>query len=587
MAQNIVEIIIKALDNTKSGLTTPINNLQTLQSSLGKLNTFFGIGEAAAAFFFEQLIQKSIESAASLQIMSEKTGMSVESLSTLKYAAEQSDTNIESLGIGLKKMSTLMLQAAQGNATASAAFKELGISVQNSDGSLKSQNEVLLEVATKFHGMEDGALKTALAVKIFGKSGTDMIPFLNQGGEGIKALQDKAISLGAQISGGTARDALAFQNAIKEVETGVGGLGNRIITWMLPALTSLTQEFASAFEKGQAISNVFDFISTVMKGAWSIIMSVVGALEILFKVIADVAAGMVVLAANVTSWSGMKAAAKALGESINTDINTSIKNTIQATDQASKSMNDLGKQGNQAVTSLQKIKVTAADIKKAFDPVHPDVAKFFATFQKLGTETITSVKGGMLELSSVMMTSFDQGAKTALNDLIDGGKKAGEAFKALGDAMVKGVVDWLAQMVLAKGEQLAMQALGSAILGSTTAASAAAAAGVGAAWAPAAAATSLASFGANSGPATAAILATKAVSTGAFASFALGSDYIQQTGLAMIHQGERIVPQKTNQDLTSALSGSNGGGGVVHVHFNIDNKEFASQIINVKRLGFI
>ena len=46
---------------------------------------------------------------------------------------------------------------------------------------MKSTEAVLLQVADVFANLEDGAVKTALAVKLFGKSGMDMIPFLNRG----------------------------------------------------------------------------------------------------------------------------------------------------------------------------------------------------------------------------------------------------------------------------------------------------------------------------------------------------------------------------------------------------------------------
>ena len=60
------------------------------------------------------------------------------------------------------------------------AFKALGISVKDNEGNLRSSEEVFLDVADKFSKMEDGAGKTTLAIKLFGKSGADLIPLLNQ-----------------------------------------------------------------------------------------------------------------------------------------------------------------------------------------------------------------------------------------------------------------------------------------------------------------------------------------------------------------------------------------------------------------------
>ena len=63
--------------------------------------------------------------------------------------------------------------------------------------------------------MEDGAGKTALAIKLFGKSGADLIPLLNQGRAGIKELTDEAAKLGIVISTETAAKAEQFNDTLK------------------------------------------------------------------------------------------------------------------------------------------------------------------------------------------------------------------------------------------------------------------------------------------------------------------------------------------------------------------------------------
>ena len=78
----------------------------------------------------------------------------------------------------------------------SAAFKALGISVQDANKNLKSSDQVLLEVANAFSKFEDGTTKTALAIAIFGRAGADLIPLLNQGADGIRKMQEQAQRLG-------------------------------------------------------------------------------------------------------------------------------------------------------------------------------------------------------------------------------------------------------------------------------------------------------------------------------------------------------------------------------------------------------
>ena len=81
-----------------------------------------------------------------------------------------------------------MREADQGVATYSDSFNALGLSVRDSEGNLKSNEQVLGEIADRFADMADGATKAALAMEIFGRSGASMINMLNGGSAAIKEL---------------------------------------------------------------------------------------------------------------------------------------------------------------------------------------------------------------------------------------------------------------------------------------------------------------------------------------------------------------------------------------------------------------
>jgi hypothetical protein len=51
-------------------------------------------------------------------------------------------------------------------------------------------------VAEKFSRMQDSTTKTALAIQIFGKGGAALIPFLNEGKEGLERLRQVSDDLG-------------------------------------------------------------------------------------------------------------------------------------------------------------------------------------------------------------------------------------------------------------------------------------------------------------------------------------------------------------------------------------------------------
>src|SRR5690606_41954766 len=83
---------------------------------------------------------------------------------------------------------------------ATRAFDAIGVSVTNADGSLRDTEEVMLDVADRFEKIEDGAAKAAIAQELFGRSGTNLIPFLNQGRAGIEALKKEADDFGLTVT---------------------------------------------------------------------------------------------------------------------------------------------------------------------------------------------------------------------------------------------------------------------------------------------------------------------------------------------------------------------------------------------------
>lgn len=81
-----------------------------------------------------------------------------------------------------------------------ATFGALGIAVKGANGKVRSTKDLLLDTAKAFEKMPDGADKTAYAMKLFGKSGADLLPFLNKGKKGVKELFDQSKALGTTMS---------------------------------------------------------------------------------------------------------------------------------------------------------------------------------------------------------------------------------------------------------------------------------------------------------------------------------------------------------------------------------------------------
>ena len=226
--------------------------------SLGDAATRFGalmpaLGVSIAAAFAAVHFRGAVDMMDKLDDMAEKTGISVEALSKLRYAGETVGTSTEQLGSGFKKLAKLMADAAGGGDEAANIFKTVGVTFKDAAGQLLPTEKVLADLADKFAGWEDGPAKAALAMKVFGKSGEDMIPFLNLGAAGLAASADEAKRLGIELGAGAAKAAADFNDSMKKMGLLSESVGQRFANEFLPVLNKMAQAFLKAAED----SNIF------------------------------------------------------------------------------------------------------------------------------------------------------------------------------------------------------------------------------------------------------------------------------------------------------------------------------------------
>lgn len=201
-------------------------------------------------------------------------GMTVEDLSALRYVAERSNVQFEQLSIGLSTLNKNLVDASAGTGEAIGAFKTLNIELNNEHGSLKSNTEVLMEVADRFRLMADGATKAALAQKIFGESGTKLVPVLNQGRDGIEELKQRAEELGVVWSTTDAQAAAELRDATTDLKSAMAGLNQELGKELIPTLTRvvnvMTDGVGTINQYGSEWAGLWDTINPVhilIKGA--------------------------------------------------------------------------------------------------------------------------------------------------------------------------------------------------------------------------------------------------------------------------------------------------------------------------------
>lgn len=221
-----------------------------------------GIGVSAGAFV--ALVKGAIDAADNLRDMSQKTGIAVETLNGLAFAAGQAGGNLESMVAAAGKLNKSIVEAAGGNRDVGEAFSKLGISVRDASGQLKSADVVMAEVADKFKGYADGPQKVAIALRIFGKAGADMIPVLNDGGDSMR----ENIEYAKKYSGVTQELAEAsdnFNDSLGKLAIQQKGFGNAMATALLPLLQAVTNEYLAATEQSNKYALAANVVRTTLE----------------------------------------------------------------------------------------------------------------------------------------------------------------------------------------------------------------------------------------------------------------------------------------------------------------------------------
>lgn len=279
--QNKTEIVITALNRTqqafsemKSQFAGLGKDLDGIKSKFGGFTTLFAtLGATLSAGAFGVWVKGAINAADEMGKMSQKVGVSVEQLSALGYAGSLADVSLEQLGLGLKQLSKNMFAATLGGQEQKAAFSALLGENWKVILATKGTSDVFSLLANRFAGMADGSNKTALAMKLFGRSGADLIPLLNAGADGLREMKEEGVGLGVVLSTEMAKKAEEFNDNLTRVKQTTQGVAFDLANGLLPTVNDLALGFLSAKD---AIAEHMDKIRAAVELTGAVFAATIG-----------------------------------------------------------------------------------------------------------------------------------------------------------------------------------------------------------------------------------------------------------------------------------------------------------------------
>lgn len=243
MASGERQLLVKILGNAE-GAKKAMG--ETGDSAGGLSDHMKHLGEAVAGAvavgavveFGKKCVEKFSEVAQETRQLQIVTGDTAEHMSALKFAADESGVGFTELKDALLKMSKAAFAAKDGGAS-------LGLSFKDANGHMRDSNDILMQVADKFHNMPDGVEKSAEAAKLFGRSvGPDFIAMLDKGRAGIGDLQVEAKKFGLVIGQDGVDAAQKNVEAHRKMHAAWEGLQVMIGEKLMPVVSQITTWFA-------------------------------------------------------------------------------------------------------------------------------------------------------------------------------------------------------------------------------------------------------------------------------------------------------------------------------------------------------
>jgi hypothetical protein len=209
---------------------------------LGPVKTIAAVGAAAGAAVYG-LSAATAKLGDDAVKTSKKIGMTTQDYSKLAYAAGLSNVSQETLSTSLRKLNLNIAGAVKGNKEAQLAFKRAGVSIYDTGGKLKSTNQILLEASDMFAKMPEGIYKADLAMALFGKSGSEMVPLMEQGSAEINKLRSEAEKLGIVFNDEEGMRATGFMDSMTTLKGALKGVGIVVGKHLHAPLTELNKVF--------------------------------------------------------------------------------------------------------------------------------------------------------------------------------------------------------------------------------------------------------------------------------------------------------------------------------------------------------
>lgn len=259
------------------GAKNALNGMKSF--SAGTVAAMSAAAAAVAALVkgVQALHQMTLEAAADADdVLSESmtTGLSTRTVQQLRYAQNLIDVSYSTISGSLTKLTQNMAKANDGNEALAESFRELGVSITDSNGELRSSEAVFYDLIDALGGMDNATARDAAAMELLGKSAQDLNPLIIQGSDAMRELAQEAERTGYVLDESQIRKLAEVDDAYQQTQLQIEATKNQLAVEFAPAAKAALEAFANLVKLGgDALAR-----SGIITGLASLVESLAGVL---------------------------------------------------------------------------------------------------------------------------------------------------------------------------------------------------------------------------------------------------------------------------------------------------------------------
>ncbi len=223
-----------------------------------------GAAAAGAVYGIAHLVRGTSERMAGIAEFSEQMGLSARTVASLGKVARENGGSLEGLEQGLRQMTIMAGQAAQGIGRGAMIFKRFGLQVKDTHGQVKPVEQLLGDVADKLQKLPSLGQKLALGSRLGFDAAT--VKLLSEGREHFEALRNTALK-NIPFADRDYAAALQTERLFKKSEDSITRLKDRIAVGLLPVVNAFlenTIKWATNENNIRKLKNIFGELASVL-----------------------------------------------------------------------------------------------------------------------------------------------------------------------------------------------------------------------------------------------------------------------------------------------------------------------------------